>query len=57
MSELNGLLKKSDINRYEKFNLSQLYQELNKALRLNKVQLTWTLSKIITRVHFKTFDT
>jgi len=53
MSEYNEYTPNFDITKYEKLNLSQLYQELNKALNSNNVQSIWGLSKVITRVHFK----
>ncbi len=56
MSEYSEFYKKSDIIRYEKLNLSQLYQELNKALNSRNIQSIWELSKIITRVHFAESD-
>jgi hypothetical protein len=53
MSEYKEILKENVIARYESLNLSQLYQELNKALTSNNIQSLWKLSKAITRYHFK----
>ena len=53
MSEYSEFSKKSEIARYEKLNLPQLYQELTKALNSRNIQSIWELSKIITRVHFE----
>jgi len=53
MSEYNEYISNFNIVKYEKLNLSQLYQELNKALHSNNVQSIWELSKVITRIHFK----
>jgi hypothetical protein len=53
MSDYNEYSKHYDISRYENLDLSQLYQELNKALHSKNVQSIWELSKVITRIHFK----
>ena len=56
MSEYNEYKTHFDSPRYEKLNLSQLYQELNNALHSKDVQSIWELSKAITRLHFREFD-
>ncbi|MEJ2295691.1 MAG: hypothetical protein P8Y23_13130 [Candidatus Lokiarchaeota archaeon] len=53
MSEYYDCATNVDLGRYDKLNLSQLYQELTDALHSKNVQSIWELSKVITRVHFR----
>lgn len=53
MSENSEYTTHVDLGRYDKLNLSQLYQELNDALLSKNIQSVWELSKVITRVHFR----
>lgn len=53
MSEYNEYSPYLGMARYEKLNLTQLYQKLNEALHSKNIQSIWELSKAITRIHFR----